>query len=83
MTTPSDTTEKFVEAYNAFILIEGQPTDSDVNQVFKALSRILYPIKCDETDALHNLISIIQDDKPYTTKHSTFFLRPKRLNIFD
>ena len=83
MTKPSEITVKFVEAYEAFIVIEGQPTDSDVNRVFEALSRILYPIEYDETDAVHNLIGIMQDDKPYTTKHGTYFPRPKRPKIFD
>ena len=69
MTTPSEITAKFLEAYDAFIIIEGQPTDSDVNRVFDALSRILYPIEYNETDAVQNLICIIQDDNPYTTKH--------------
>ena len=62
MTTPSEITAKSVEAYDSFIVIEGQPTDSDVNRVFEDLSRILYPIEYDETDAVHKLIGIIQDD---------------------
>ena len=82
-TTPSEITEKFVEASDAFIVIEGQPTKSDVNQVFEALSRILYPIKYDEPDAVHNLIGIIQDDEPYKTKHGLSFPRPKCLKIID
>ena len=77
MMTPSDTTEKFVEAYNAFILIEGQPTDSDMKWVFEALSRILYPIEYEKTDAVHNLIGIIQDDEPYTTKTRNIVPAPK------
>ena len=83
MTTPSEITAKFVEASDACIVIEGQPTDSDVNRVFKALSRILYPIEYDETDVVHNLIGIIQYDEPYKTKHGSSFPRPKRPNIFD
>ena len=83
MTTPSEITANFVEAYEAFIVIEGQPTDLDVNWIFEALSRIRYPIKYNETDAVHNLIGIIQDDKTYTTKHGTSFPRPKRPKIFD
>ena len=70
MMRPSEITEKFVEASNDFILIEGQPTDSDVNWVFETLSQILYPIEYDETDAVHNPIGIIQYDKPYKTKHA-------------
>ena len=83
MTTPLEITAKFVEVYDVFIVIEGQPTDSDVNRVFEALSHILYPIEYDKTDAVHNLIGIIQDDGIYTTKHITSFLRPKRLKISD
>ena len=83
MTTPSEITANFMEAYEDFIAIEGQPTDSYANRVFEALSRILYPIEYDETDAVHNLIGIIQDDKPYTTKHGTLFQRMKRPKIFD
>ena len=78
MTTPSEITKKFVEAYEAFIIIEGQPTDSDVNRVFEALLCILYPIEYNETDEVHHLIGIIQDDEPYTTKLGTSFPRPKR-----
>ena len=37
MTTPSEITTKFVEAYDTFIVIKGQPTNSDFNQVFEAL----------------------------------------------
>ena len=83
MTTPSEITANFVEAYDAFIVIEGHPTDSDVNRVFEALSCILYPIKYDETDAVHNLIRIIQDGKPYMTKHGSLLPCLKRLKIFD
>ena len=83
MTMPSEITVKFVEEYNTFVLIEGQPIDSDMNRVFEALSRILYPVKYNETDAVHKLIGIIQDDEPYTTKHGTSFPRPKRPKIFD
>ena len=67
MTTPSKIAEKFVEAYDAFIAIKRQPTDSDINWVFEALSSILYPIEYDENNELHNLIGIIQDEEPYTT----------------
>ena len=59
MTTPLEITENFVEAYDAFIVIEGQSTDSDVNRVFEALSHILYPIEYDKTDAVSTLIGII------------------------
>ena len=45
MKNPSEITAKFVEASDAFIVIEGEPTNSDVNQVFGALSRILYLIE--------------------------------------
>ena len=82
MTTLSEITAKFVEVYDTFIVIEGKPTDSDVNQVFEALSRILYPIEYNKTDAVHNLIGIIQDDEPYTTKHGTSFPRSNRQKIF-
>ena len=78
MTTPSEITKKFVEAYEAFIIIEGQPTDSDVNRVFEALLCILYPIKYNETNVVHHLIGIIQDDEQYMTKLGTSFPRPKR-----
>ena len=81
--TPSDIRAKFVEASDAFIVIEGQPTNSDVNRVFEALSRILYPIEYNETDAVHNLIGIIQYDEPYKTKHGSSFSHPKRPKIFD
>ena len=83
MTTPLEITAKFVEASDAFIVIEGQPTKLDVNQVFEILSHILYPIEYDETDAVHNLIGIIQDDEPYKTKHGSSFPRPERPKIFD
>ena len=83
MTTPSEITAKFVEASNAFIVIKGHPTDSDVHRVFEDLSRILYPIGYDETDAVHNLIGIIQYDEPYKTKHGSSLPRPKRPEIFD
>ena len=72
-----------MEASDAFITIESQTTNSDVNRVFEALSRILYPIKYDETDAVHNLIGIIQDDEPYQTKQGLSFSRPKRPKILD
>ena len=45
MMTPSEIMAKFVEAYDAFIVIKGQPTDSDVNGIFEALSRIFYHIE--------------------------------------
>ena len=32
---------------------------------------------------VRNLIGIIQDGEPYTTKHGTLFPRPKRPEIFD
>ena len=83
MMTPSEITAKFVEASDAFIVIEGQHTDSDVNRVFKALSHILYPTEYNETDAVHNLIGIIQDDDPYKTKHGLSLPRPKRPKIFN
>ena len=83
MMTPSEITAKFVEASDAFIVIEGQHTDSDVNRVFKALSHILYPTEYNETDAVHNLIGIIQDDDPYKTKHGSSLLHPKRPKTFD
>ena len=71
MTTPSEITAKIVEAYDALIVIEGQPTDSDVNRFFEALYHILYPIEYNETDAVHNLIGIIQYDKHYMMKHGS------------
>ena len=71
-----------MEAYDAFIVIEGQSTDSDVNRVFETPSRILYPIEYNETDAVHKLIGIIQDDEPYTKKHGASSPRPKRPKIF-
>ena len=83
MTTPLEITANFMEAPNAFIAIKSRPTNSDVNQVFEDLSRILYPIKYDETNAVHNLIRIVQDDKPYKTKHGSSLPRPKRPKIFD
>ena len=81
MTTLLEITVRFMEASDAFIAIKSQSTNSDVNRVFEALSRILYTIKCNETNAVHNLIGIIQDDKPYKTKHGSSFLRPKRPKI--
>ena len=83
MTTLLEITARFMEAFDAFIAIKTQSTNSDVNQVFEALSRILYPIRYNETDAVHNLIGIIQDDEPYKTKHGSSFLRPKRPKIFN
>ena len=83
MTKPSVIMENFVEAYDAFILIEGHPTNSDVNKVFEALSHFLCPIKYGQTDAVHNLFGIIKNDEPYTRKHNTPFPRPKRLKIFE
>ena len=70
-----------MEVSNAFIVIKGQPTDSGINQVFETLSQILYPIDYDETNAVHNLVRIIQDDKTYKTKHGLSFRRLKRLKI--
>ena len=72
-----------MKVYDTLIVIKGQPTNSDVNQVFEALLCILYPIEYDETDAVHTLIGIIQYDKPYTTKHRTSLPRPKCPKIFD
>ena len=83
MTKPSVIMETFVEAYDAFILIEGHPTNSDVNKVFEALSHFLCPIKYGQTDAVHNLIGIIQDDDTHKTKHGSSFPLPKRPKIFD
>ena len=83
MTTPLDITAKFMEAYGTFIVIEGQPTNLDVNRVFEVLYRILYPTEYDETNALHNLIGIILGGKPYTTKHDSSLPRQKCLKIFD
>ena len=77
VTKPSEIMALFVEASNAFIVIEGQPIKSDINQVFNALSHFLYPIEYDQTDAVHNLIDIIQDKNPYKTKHGSSFPCPK------
>ena len=43
----------------------------------------MYSTEYDETDAVHNLIRIIQDGKPYTTKHGSLLPCLKRLKIFD
>ena len=67
MITPLEITAKFVEVYKSFIVIEGKPTNSEVNQIFEALLRILYHIEYNKSNAVHNLIGTIQDDKPYTT----------------
>ena len=81
MMTPWEITANIMEVSNAFIVIEGQPTDSGINQVFETLSQILYPIEYDETNAVHNLVRIIQDDKTYKTKNGLSFRRLKRLKI--
>ena len=81
--TLSEITAKFVEVSDAFIVIEGQPTDLYINRVFKSLSHILCPIEYDRTDTVHKLIGIIQDDNPYKTKHSSLFSCPMCLKIFD
>ena len=43
----------------------------------------MYSTEYDETDVVHNLIRIIQDDDPYKTKHGLSFPRPKCPKIFD
>ena len=77
MTTPSEIPAKFIEAFKAFENIDGQPTESDVNRVFKALSHILYIIEYDESGEKHNLIGLIQDKNPYAAKYGAPFPRPK------
>ena len=58
MTTPSELMEKFVEAFEAFEVLNELSTDTYVNSIFKVLSRILYFVKYDEADTTHNLIGI-------------------------
>ena len=65
MTTSSEITAKFLEVFEAFKIIENQPTDLVVNRIFKVLSRILYVIECDEENAEHKIIGLIKDEQDY------------------
>ena len=83
MTTPSELTAKFVEAFEAFDVKTEQSTDAYINSIFELLGQLLYVVEYDKAETTHNLIGIIQDDATYSAKYGSSFVRPKRLKIFD
>ena len=83
MTTPSELTAKFVEAFEAFDVKTEQPTDAYINSIFESLGHLLYVVEYDEAETTHNLIGIIEDNATYSAKYGASFVRPKRPKIFD
>ena len=83
MTRPSELTAKFAEAFEAFDVLDEQPTDVYVSSIFEVLSSLLYVVEYDEVEATHNLIGLIQDDEPYKQKCDKSFACPARPKISD
>ena len=83
MTTPSELTAKFVEAFEAFDVKTEQPTDAYINSIFESLGQLLYVVEYDEAETTHNLIGIIEDNATYSAKYGASFVRPTRPKIFD
>ena len=80
MTTPSELTAKFIEAFD---VKTEQPTDAYINDIFEALGQLLYVVEYDEVNTTHNIIGIIQDEAAYTAKYGASFVRPTRPKVFD
>ena len=71
----------FEAAFEAFEKTNECPTDLYVTQIYDAISKIFYPIRCDSVGGRHNLMELIDDDDAYATEYGESFPWPSRPGI--
>ena len=82
--TPTEITLLFKEAQDAFLPLEGKPTDDDLLSIRETLLPILMEIPYDQVGGVHSLTAIITDAVRYAANHGgNAFTRPSRLPLYD
>ena len=82
--TPTEITLLFKEAQDAFLPLEGKPTDDDLLLIRETLLPILMEIPYDQVGGIHSLTAIITDAVRYAADHGgNAFTRPSRLPLYD
>ena len=69
--------------HEAFKIVNGKPTDSDLYGILEELAKLLCPIQFDKEGGKHNLIGIIMYKANYTERFGAPFPRPNRPAIYD
>ena len=67
----------------AFKIVDGQPTDANLNRIVEEPSKLLYPIQFDKEGGKQNLTGLIMDKTDYTRRFGAPFSRPSRPAIYD
>ena len=67
--TPKEIVEKFADALKKFEPIDGQPSDTNLTQIWEVLAPLLLQIYHDETEGTHNLIVHIWPVEAYTIRY--------------
>ena len=73
----------FEARHEAFEIVDGQPTDADLNCIVEELAKLLYPIQFDKGGRKYNLVGLIMDKANYTKRFSAPFPCPNQLAIYD
>ena len=69
--------------HEAFKIVNGKPTDSDLYGILEELAKLLCPIQFDKEGGKHNLIGIIMYKANYTERFGAQLTRPKILAIYN
>ena len=81
--TPEEIVAKFAHALDNLEPINGQPSDTDLTRIQKAVTPLLLQIPYDETGAVHNLIGLIWPETAYVARYGKALPKPTRVGAYD
>ena len=83
MTLHTDVATAFAVALADFPVDHDRPDNAYVQKAFNKIATILYSLKYNTGNGVHNLMGIIKDAPAYTKKYGEAFLIPMRPKAFN
>ena len=74
---------KFSDAINQFDLIDAQPSDTDLTQIWEVLALLLLQPPYEKMEVTHNPIDLIRLVAAYTTRYGAEFAKTARVEAYD
>ena len=81
--TPKEIVAKFSHSHDNFYPIVGKPSDSDLTRLREVVAPFLLQIPYDETDVVHNRISLIRPEAAYIARYVEAFPEPTIFGAYD
>ena len=79
---PEEIVERFANLFEHFEPIDGQPSDTNLTQIWDIVAPFLLRIPYNKKGAVHNLIGLIRPEAAYTTRCGAAFLEPTRVGAY-